>query len=360
MYKKCFTPISELKLINLKTHRAQLVSLVDVIAMETCEVENGSPKTPGTFKEIISTLPTENGWNVFQHLCFYQGFWCFPLHLEGGMFAQHHFKAQPTDVLLCSAPKTGTTWLKALSVAIVTRNCVDESNSPLLNKVPHDCIMFLEKDFIENPTQTDQGRLPLVATHLPYTALPKSVLDAGCKLVYICRDPKDAFVSLWHFAKGIKVNNNPNLPIDVAFQLYCKGRSNFGPYWDHVLGYWKASQENPEKVLFMRYEDLLRDTIPQVKKLAEFLGQPFSSKEEKYGAVEKIIRLCSLENLSNLEVNKTGKYGNADIGINNNVYFRKGKIGDWKNYLTPEMGEQLDNVMEERLSGSGFTFLEPN
>ncbi|XVF07467.1 hypothetical protein REPUB_Repub06bG0141500 [Reevesia pubescens] len=341
---------------------ALYLSPVDGGATETCEVEYGPPKTPATFKEIISTLPTENGWKVFQHLCFYQGFWCFPLHLEGAMFAQHHFKAQPTDILLCSAPKTGTTWLKALSVAIMTRNSVDNSNTLLLNRVPHECIMFLEKDFIKNPTdQSDQGsRLPLLATHLPYTALSKSILDAGCKIVYICRDPKDAFVSLWHFARGIKLNNNPNLPIDVAFELYCKGRSNFGPYWDHVLGYWKASQENPDKVLFMRYEDLLSDTIPQVKKLAEFLGHPFSSEEEKEGRVEKVIRLCSLENLSNLEVNKTGKYGDADKGINNNVYFRKGKIGDWKNYLTPEMGEKLDKIMEEKLSGSGFTFREPN
>ncbi|XP_021282654.1 flavonol sulfotransferase-like [Herrania umbratica] len=331
----------------------------EIGALKTCEVENGPPKEPAGYNEIISTLPSENGWKVFQHLCFYQSFWCFPLHLEGAMYAQHHFKAQPTDVFLCSAPKTGTTWLKALSVSIVTRNSTaDNIKNLLLNKVPHDCIMFLEKDYIKKPT--DQERLlPLVATHLPYAALPKSILDAGCKIVYICRDPKDAFVSLWHFARGIKLNNNPNLPTDVAFDLYCKGRSNFGPYWDHVLGYWKASQESPEKVLFMKYEDLLGDTINQVKRLAEFLGRPFSTEEEKQGAVEKVIRLCSLENLSNLEVNKTGKYGDAEKGIENAVYFRKGKIGDWKNYLTPEMGDQLDNIMEEKLSGSGFTFREP-
>ncbi|EOY09658.1 Flavonol 3-sulfotransferase, putative [Theobroma cacao] len=311
----------------------------EISALKTCEVENGPPKAPAAYKEIISTLPSENGWKVFQQLCFYQCFWCFPLHLEGAMYARHHFKAQPTDVLLCSAPKTGTPWLKALSVAIVTRNsAADNANNLLLNKVPHECIMFLEKDFIKNPT--DQERLlRLVATHLPYAALPKSILDAGCKIVYICRDPKDAFVSLWHFARG---------------------RSNFGPYWDHVLGYWKASQESPEKVLFMNYEDLLGDTINQVKRLAEFLGHPFSTEEEKQGAVEKVISLCSLENLSNLEINKTGKYGDAEKAIENTVYFRKGEVGDWKNYLTPEMGDQLDTIMEEKLSGSGFTFREPN
>ncbi|KAE8657917.1 Sulfotransferase 17 [Hibiscus syriacus] len=310
-------------------------------ASETCKAENSTSKTPPTIKEIISTLPTEKGWKVFQQLCFYQGFWRFPLHLEGSIFAQRHFKATPSDVLLCSAPKTGTTWLKAFSVAIFTRNSVgDESmNSLFFNKVPHECIMFLEKYFIKNPSvQSDEKRLPLVATHLTYTALPKSILDSGCKMVYICRDPKDAFVSLWHSAMGIKANNNPDLPIDVALEF----------------------RENPENFFFMRYENLQTDTISEVKKLAEFLGHPFSSEEEKQGSVEKVISLCSLQNLSSLEINKTVKYGDGERSINNDVYFRKGKISYWKNHLTPEMGKKLDDIMEEKLSGSGFTFLQPN
>ncbi|KAK6925153.1 hypothetical protein RJ641_009479 [Dillenia turbinata] len=49
-----------------------------------------------------------------------------------------------------------------------------------------------------------------------------------------------------------------------------------------------------------------RDTFFHTKKLAEFMGFPFSLEEEKEGVAQQVIDLCSLQNLSDLEVNKTG------------------------------------------------------
>lgn len=47
-----------------------------------------------------------------------------------------------------------------------------------------------------------------------------------------------------------------------------------------------------------------------VKKLAEFVEHPFSIEEERDGVVQKIIELCSFDNLKNLEVNK---FGNSSV-----------------------------------------------
>ena len=52
----------------------------------------------------------------------YEGFWCGPYSLEGILLmAQDHFKPQPNQVILSSTLKSGTTSLKALSFAIMTR-----------------------------------------------------------------------------------------------------------------------------------------------------------------------------------------------------------------------------------------------
>lgn len=283
------------------------------------------------------------------------------------MLAQEKFKALPTDIILCSMPKTGTTWLKALTFAIVTRkvffgdapsSTTYSPSSPLLTSVPHDCVPFLELNMIHDDDR-DPHKFPLLSTHLPYTSLPKSILEiAGCKIIYICRDPKDTFVSLWCFylkqfidASETKAKNF----FETEFEQYCRGKTGYGPFWDHVLSFWKASLENPEKVLFLKYEDMKKDTLPHIRRLAEFVNQPFSEEEEKDGVPQKITELASFSSLRSLEVNKSGKYGiPGGMILDNSTFFRKGEIGDWKNHLTREMAERMDAITKQKFSGLHF------
>ena len=169
----------------------------------------------------------------------------------------------------------------------------------------------------------------------------------------MCRNPLDAFVSSWHFLMKSRPESLGPISIDEGFQMYCRGAMGFGPFWKHMLGYWKESLERPHKVLFMKYEDTKEDTVFQLKRLANFLGVPFSVEEERKGMIEEISRLCSFENMKNLEVNQSGRsiryFENKDL-------FRKGVVGDWVNLLTPLMAKQLVQVMEENFEGSGLSF----
>ncbi|XVF18442.1 hypothetical protein REPUB_Repub11eG0021900 [Reevesia pubescens] len=107
--------------------------------------------------------------------------------------------------------------------------------------------------------------------------------------------------------------------------MFCKGIHAFGPFWEHVLRYWKMSLETPERVMFLKCEDLKEDITSNLKKLADFLGYPFSEDEIGQGVVEEISKLCSFETLKNLEVNKSGK---RHVGIKNSAFFRNGRVGD--------------------------------
>ncbi|XBH77857.1 hypothetical protein VPH35_104247 [Triticum aestivum] len=118
----------------------------------------------------------------------------------------------------------------------------------------------------------------VVATHLPYSLWPWRITmeESGCRIVYICRNPKDAFVSSWFFAKkGAATNARararadkdmdmqllqpPPYTFEEAFEFFCDGICVSGPQWRHVVGYWEMSRKRPEKVLFLRYEEMLRD-----------------------------------------------------------------------------------------------------
>ncbi|MFS7904008.1 putative flavonol 3-sulfotransferase [Helianthus anomalus] len=117
------------------------------------------------------------------------------------------------------------------------------------------------------------------------------------------------------------------MTFEEAYQLFSKGIMLNRPYWDHVKGFCKVSLEHPENVFFLTYEEMSVDIV--------------DVKEEAEGTVNEIVKLCGFKNLS--EVNKHGL---------NNVFFREGTIGDWKNYLT----RTLDEITEEKFSGLDISF----
>ncbi|CAN4111712.1 unnamed protein product [Withania somnifera] len=303
---------------------------------------------PEDSSEIISTLPKQEGLNPSFDYYQYKGFWIPLAYLQATLSMQENFKAQPSDIYICSSIKTGTTWLKALAFSIMTRHTFNDSTNPLFTKVPHECLPFLEIDYATNPKFLDT-ELPLLATHLPYTLLPQSILQQDSKIIYIYREPKDTFVSMWHFIRRIHEESYIN-------NWFCEGKSAYGPYWDHVLGYWKASTERPERVLLFKYEDLKKETLCYVKKLADFMEKPFSMEEEARGVPEEIVARCNFKYLSNLQVNKSGWHrSESQTPLSNSLFFRKGETGDWKNLLTDPMQKSIDKITQKKFQILGLT-----
>ncbi|KAH7666788.1 P-loop containing nucleoside triphosphate hydrolase protein [Dioscorea alata] len=317
-----------------------------------------------SYDNLTSQLPILHHWPPFS-LIHYQSCWIPNVLLPITVAIQSYFNPRPADILLVTNPKSGTTWLKALAFATLHRHTYSLSNHPLLTTTPHDCVPFLETLF-NHRTIPHLNILPsptIFTTHLPLSLLPKSVLS--CRIVYLCRDPKDTFVSLWSFTERMSIslsgatNRNEGFEFNKAFQLFSQGIAPFGPFWDHELGYWNGSLRRPEKVLFLRYEKMMEDPVNHLRRLAEFMGCPFSTEEERDGVMEDLVGLCSFDKLSNLEVNKgavniDGETSKAPVAPD--YYFRKGKVGDWVNYLSIEMAEKLDAITKEKLHGSGLSF----
>ncbi|KAK8498851.1 hypothetical protein V6N12_053072 [Hibiscus sabdariffa] len=237
--------------------------------------------------------------------------------------------------MVASFPKCGTTWLKALAFSTLYRDRFARGQNPLLTSNPHQLVPFLELNVYWNNPFPDLENMcvykpRLFATHVPYASLPTSIM---------LRDQ----------------SQEPPLSLDEAFDKFYRGIYLAGPFFEHVLGYWKASQENPNKILFLKYEDLKQDISCQLKRLAMFLGFPFTEDEEKQGVVEEITNICSFEELKELGVNKKG-LSSVGVPVPHKDFFRKGKVGDWRNHLTPSMVERLEKLMHEKFDNSGLTF----
>ncbi|CAI0558071.1 unnamed protein product, partial [Linum tenue] len=261
------------------------------------------------------------------------------------------FEPRNDDVLLTSFTKTGR--LKALCYNILDKEAGEDL---LAKKNPHEVVPTLENTFLKDQVQhmlLDSPPPRLLHTHLAYSCLPEVVRESGCKFVYLARNPKDTVVSMWHFYNKLLTRGGPEpFPLEGAVESFCSGVLPFGPFYEHVVGYWEESWRRPEEVLFLKYEDLWRESKEQVKKLASFLGKSFSQLDGD-GEVEKVLWRSSLDRLKELEVNKSG-VGELNH-VPNATFFRRGTVGDWKNHLTSQMAQRIDHLTESKLQGTGLS-----
>lgn len=146
------------------------------------------------------------------------------LYMVGSMLADECFTARPSDIVVATFPKSGTTWIKALLYATLHRreHPVDAPDHPFHSLGPHECIEFLEIQLYGGNKMPDLDKLQdprLFATHVPYVSLPRTTVatTSACKIVYVCRDPKDTFISLWHFInRGMVRRGREPLSLETA------------------------------------------------------------------------------------------------------------------------------------------------
>ncbi|CAO2840396.1 unnamed protein product [Amaranthus hypochondriacus] len=314
-------------------------------------------------EKCLPTTPFMGSEHV--HLVKYQNFWYGDQYIQSVLTLQRHFIAQDNDIILCSQPKTGTTWLKSLLFSLVNRSKYSIDQTPLLKNNPHELIHFLEsiyRDVYSYPKAHNLNELPsprMFSTHMSFSSLPESIKTCKTRVLYICRNPFDTFVSLYYFNSSFmkkQYGDDFNLPSieDYFYDEFCQGMHPCGPFFDHILEFWKASLEQPDKVFFLKYEDLKEDPTSNLKRLAKFIGIPFSHEEESNGVIQEIIEFCGIKKMKELEVNKSQEV--VENLYEKKTFFRKGEVGDWIHHFTPNMVEKMNSLIDEKLKGTGLSF----
>ncbi|XP_077990995.1 uncharacterized protein LOC144445330 [Glandiceps talaboti] len=121
---------------------------------------------------------------------------------------------------------------------------------------------------------------------------------------------------------------------------------DYGTWNSHVICWW--NKRNEDNVLFLKYEDVVRDLKGNVKNVAKFLG-----KDLPDSVIDKIADLCSLEKMkqnSNARSDATCRMMHIDP--EDSPFVRRGKVGGWKEYFTVAQSELLDQTYSKWMEGT--------
>ena len=124
---------------------------------------------------------------------------------------------------------------------------------------------------------------------------------------------------------------------------FIKGEMNFGNYFDHLLSWWPHRDD--KNVLFMKYEDMKKDLPAAVSQVALFIGADISS--------DVIAKISTLTDFDSMKKDTTTC---KSLPNQSHKFYRKGTVGDWKNYLSPEQTAEIDAICAQRLEGTGLKF----
>ena len=260
-----------------------------------------------------------------------------------------HLKLFSNDVWIATYPKSGTIWTSQIARLIRNRGVQDDVVLPAAVLWPEGKKVFEIEGRMDiadiKPEDLSQPRL--LRSHFPYSLFPCGPPNTTpCKYIYVLRNPKDVAVSLYSFTKHY--SDSQDLEWDTFWQMYINGDTIYGDYFDHLLSWWP--HRNDKNVLFLRYEDMKKNVLESISKIADFM-----EIDLPHAIIAKVADLVSFEKM---KVDKTANMSWAPHFVHNgeSLFMRKGVVGDWKNFLSDEQSAEIDTKCARKLEGFNVDF----
>jgi hypothetical protein len=262
-------------------------------------------------------------------------------------------KAERTDLLIIGHPKSGNTWLRTMISRLYQ----------VRYGLPASVIITSDELARRHP---GVPRVSATNGHYSYEGAVGEKLAAGapdCALrhkaiVMLARNPCDIAVS-WYFQftkrqsahKQELINHFIEHPIDrrtISMWDFVR-HSDIGlPFLIDYLNAWERNIQDLERGVLVRYEDLRGQPVETLGRIISFIDQSFSIED-----IEEAVRFGSFDNLRRLESQgffRQGGLKRRDPDDPNAFKVRRGKVGGYRDYFTPEQVAELEALMAARLS----------
>lgn len=174
-------------------------------------------------------------------------------------------------------------------------------------------------------------------------------------VILLVRDPRDTAVSQYYQWKHRMARRKK------VINAYPLGETDVAAFLDQGTGSvasiiafmnaWAQDLARFPKLLILRYEDLRADPEGQMRRVLEFLGAKPQAPEiadcVAYASLDNM-RKAERENAAKARTNSRLRPGNAADPASFKA--RRGKVGGWRDEVSPAAAEQYDRLVRETLS----------
>jgi hypothetical protein len=259
-----------------------------------------------------------------------------------------NFAARPTDVLITTAPKAGTTWMQQILHQL--RSGGDTTFSSIDDVVPWLELPRGSKSARQILDDFDAIRDPRVfKTHCTYEQTPG--VDTA-SIILSSRDPRDCCVSYYHHvmdmtdAARARIGTDRHKTFDDVFEAWM----SFSGWYRNVQGWWPHMHD--ENVLWLRYEDMKQDLPGSIDRILDFLGWGITS-----GQRQRAIENSSFDWMKAHADKFTRQLAMGKHTFRHGGLIRKGKTGDYRTLLSAEQERRILAKAREMLTPDCLAFL---
>jgi hypothetical protein len=255
----------------------------------------------------------------------------------------------PQDVFVMTYAKSGTNWMMQIAHQLIYHGESEYDHLHDLVPWPDTTAMPFVKKYaipIAEATGWQQApeRLRVIKTHFDWDMLPYS---DQAKYIAVIRDPKDIFVSNYHFVRdGVY---GPAMPtVQTWFELFLSEQFPIGGSWAvNTAGYWAV--RNRPNVLIASFKEMKRDLRGTVLKVAAFLNIDVPD-----AVIDEVCRKSSFEYMK--AIDRKFAIGKLVAWREPGAMIRAGKQGGSSEMLNAEQQRQVDQYFKFELKRLGSDF----
>ncbi|XP_069107885.1 amine sulfotransferase-like [Argopecten irradians] len=248
------------------------------------------------------------------------------------------------DTFVLSYPKSGTHWAYTLTSMLRSGETTYPGSPTFL-------------DYTDMETINNLPSPRVLASHLTFDFMPEQLKAGKGKVIAIFRNPKDAITSLHVFGQKLdhgKIREAYNVSWEGLLEFHYDSKIFYGSWFEYIQNWDTVRRDHKgNNILYLTYEDMIQDLSSHVKKMASFLGVSCGQDMQ-----DKVTEKGTFKNMAT-EAGKAFNESDQWKEVSNDKtlpIYRKGMIGDWKNYFTVAQNEYFDKVYNEAMKNSSFRF----